>query len=93
VPIAVRQGNRFDVTCRVQSMVQNGYLTFRVTNYSLGGEQAKEFRIRARDYRGRIFEYFFPEKQDVNLHPTDRGADCPNTGTNVAFQGRLNDDD
>ena len=91
------EGNRFDVTCRVQSMVQNGYLSFRVTNYSLGGdpapEQAKEFRVRARDYRGRIFDYFFPEKQDVNLQVTDRGPNCPNAGTSGAFQGRLNDDD
>jgi hypothetical protein len=91
------EGSRFDVTCRVQSMVQNGYLSFRVTNYSLGGdpapEQSKEFRVRARDYRGRIFDYSMPEKQDVNLQLTDRGPNCPNTGTTGAYQGRLTDDD
>jgi hypothetical protein len=91
------EGNRLDVTCRVQSIVQNGYLSFRISNYALGGdpapEQPKEFRIRARDYRGRIFDYIFPERQDVNLSVTDRGPNCPNTGANGPYQGRLNDDD
>jgi Domain of unknown function (DUF3395) len=92
-----QEGNRLDVTCRVQSLVQNGYLGFRVTNYTLGGdpapEQPKEFRLRARDYRGRIFDYVVPEKQDVNLQLADRGPNCPNTGTSGAYEGRLNDDD
>ena len=76
------EGNRLDVTCRVQSIVQNGYLSFRITNYVLGGDpapdQPKEFRIRARDYRGRILDYVFPERQEVNLQVTDRGPNCPN---------------
>jgi hypothetical protein len=91
------EGKRIDVTCRVQSMVQNGSLGFRITNYELGGdpapEQPKEFRIRARDYRGRILDYNFLERQNVNLSLTDRGPNCPNTGTNGPYQGRLNDDD
>ena len=91
------EGNRFDVTCRVQSMVQNGFLSFRITNYSLGGDpapdQPKEFRIRARDYRGRILDYIFPERQDVSLQVTDRGPNCPNTGASGPYQGRLSDND
>ncbi len=91
------EGNRVDVTCRVQSLVQNGMLSFRATNYSLGGdpapEQPKEFRIRARDYRGRIYDYSYPEKIDVNLQMTDRGPNCANSGGNSQWQGRLNDDD
>src|ERR1700751_3723456 len=71
------EGNRIDVTCRVQSMVQNGSLGFRIANYELGGdpapEQPKEFRIRARDYRGRILDYNFLERQNVNLSLTDPG--------------------
>lgn len=91
------EGSRFDVTCRVQSMVQNGSLNFRVTNYSLGGDpapdQSKEFRVRARDYRGRVFDYIVPERQDVSLQVTDRGPNCPNVATSSPYQGRLNDDD
>jgi hypothetical protein len=91
------EGNRVDVTCRVQSMVQNGYLHFRITNYELGGdpapEQVKEFRIRARDYRGRILDYNFREKEDVDLQVMDRGPNCPNGGGNSQWQGRLSDDD
>jgi DnaJ-like protein C11, C-terminal len=91
------EGNRIDVTCRVQSLVQNGYLSFRITNYAMGGdpapEQPKEFRIRARDYRGRIQDLNFREKDDVNLQVTDRGPNCANSGGNGPWQGRLNDDD
>ena len=91
------EGNRVDVTCRVQSMVENGYLGFRIGNYELGGDpapdQLKEFRIRARDYRGRILDYNLMEKQNVSLSVTDRGPNCANSGTNGAYQGRLNDDD
>ena len=91
------EGNRIDVTCRVQSLVQNGFLGFRISNYELGGdpapEQPKEFRIRARDYRGRILDYNFLERQNVSLSVADRGPNCANTGTNGPYQGRLNDDD
>jgi hypothetical protein len=91
------QGNRMDVTCRVQSMVQNGFLHFRISNYQLGGDPApelpKEFRIRARDYRGRIYDYNFREGDDVDLQATDRGPNCPTTGGSSPWQGRLTDDD
>jgi hypothetical protein len=91
------QGNRIDVTCRVQSLVQDGYLHFRITNYVLGGdpapEQPKEFRLRARDYQGRVQDYNMLEKEGVSLQLTDRGPNCPNTGTRTVWQGRLSDDD
>jgi hypothetical protein len=91
------EGSRVDVTCRVQSMVQNGYLHFRITNYQLGGdpapEQPKELRIRARDFRGRIYDYIVPEKNDVDLQATDHGPDCPKMGASSPWQGRLSDDD
>ena len=91
------EGRRMDVTCRVQSMVQGGYLHFRISNYQLGGdpapEQTKELRIRAHDYRGRIYDYNFVERQDVDLQVTDRGPNCPSTPANNPWQGRLNDDD
>jgi hypothetical protein len=91
------EGNRVDVTCRVQSLVQNGYLGFRITNWALGGDPApemqKELRIRARDYRGQIFDYNYPEKQDINLQVTPQGPNCVNTGSTSQWQGRLNDDD
>ena len=91
------EGNRTDVTCRVQSLVQGGYLRLRITNYALGGdpvpEQPKQFRIRARDYRGRIYDFNMLEKEAVALQLTDRGPNCPNTGTRSQWQGRLSDDD
>ena len=91
------EGNRVDVTCRVQSMVQNGYLNFRITNYLLGGdpapEQPKEFRIRARDYRSYVRDFNFREKDDVSLQLADRGPNCANTGGGGPLQGRLSDDD
>jgi hypothetical protein len=90
-------GNRVDVTCRVQSLVQNGYLAFRITNYALGGDPApdypKELRIRARDYRGQVFDFNYPEKQDVSLQLANQGPNCVNTGGTGQWQGRLNDDD
>lgn len=91
------EGTRVDVTCRVQSIVQNGYLHFQVANYILGGdpapEQPKELRIRARDYRGRIYDFNFPEKSDLDLQVTDRGPNCENAGKTSPWRGRLNDDD
>jgi hypothetical protein len=91
------EGSRMDVTCRVQSMVQNGYLHFRITNYLLGGdpapEQPKEFRIRARDFRGRVYDYNFHEKEDVALQASDPGPDCPHSVSTSRWQGRLSDDD
>lgn len=91
------EGRRVDVTCRVQSMVQNGYLHFRISNYQLGGdpapEQTKELRVRARDYRGRIYDYNFVERQDVDLQVADRGPNCPTNVVNNPWQGRLGDDD
>jgi len=91
------EGNRVDVTCRVQSLVQNGYLSFRITNYEMGGdpapEMAKELRIRARDYRGQIFDFNYPEKQDITLQVASQGPNCVNTGVTSQWQGRLNDDD
>lgn len=91
------EGNRVDVTCRVQSMVQNGYLHFRVSNYALGGDPApdlpKELRIRARDYRGRIYDFVQPEMGAVDLQVTDKGPNCANSGVSSQWQGRLNDDD
>jgi hypothetical protein len=91
------EGNRVDVTCRVQSLVQNGYLHFQITNYMLGGdpvpEQVKELRVRARDYRGRIYDFMFPEKSSLDLQVTDRGPNCENTGGSSPWRGRLNDDD
>jgi len=91
------EGNRIDVTCRVQSLVQGGYLHLRITNYALGGdpapEQPKEFRLRARDYQGRIYDFYVHEKEDAELQLTGRGPNCPNTGTRSPWQGRLSDDD
>ena len=91
------EGNRVDVTCRVQSLVQGGYLHFRITNYALGGdpvpEQPKQLRLRARDYQGRVYDYNMREKEGVALQLTDRGPNCPNTGNRSPWQGRLSDDD
>jgi len=91
------EGNRIDVTCRVQAPVQGGYLHIRVTNYALGGdpapEQLKELRLRTRDYRGRVYDYYLREKEVTALQFTDRGANCPNTGSRSPWQGRLSDDD
>jgi hypothetical protein len=94
------EGNRVDVTARVLSMVQNGYLNFRVTNYDLGGdpapEQIKEFRIRARDSRGYIQDYNFREKDTVNLEVSNGGQNFPPTRAGGGFsqwQGRLSPDD
>jgi hypothetical protein len=91
------EGNRVDVTCRVQSLVQNGFLNFQITNYALGGdpvpEQPKEFRIRARDYRSHIQDFYFHEKEDVSIQLADHGPNCASSGGNSPMQGRLGDDD
>jgi hypothetical protein len=57
--------NRIDVTPRVQSLVQNGRLSFRLTNESLGVPdpapgRVKELRIQMRSYQ-------FQEKGIVSL--------------------------
>ncbi len=94
------EGNRVDVTNRVLSMVQSGYLNFRVTNYELGGDpapdQIKEFRIRARDSRGYIQDYNFREKDTVSLEVSGGGQNLPplrgGSGSSQ-WQGRLSSDD
>jgi len=94
------EGNRIDVTTRVLSMVQNGYLNFRVTNYDLGGDpapgQIKEFRIRGRDRSGYIQDYNFHEKDTVNLEVSGGAQNFPplrGGGGSSQWQGRLSPDD
>lgn len=69
---------RVDVTSRVQSMVQNGSLKFRVGNSALGGDpapkQVKELRIRLRWQNGRTRDYRYAEGDTVNL-TLDAGGD------------------
>jgi hypothetical protein len=69
---------REDVTARVQSLVQDGSLNFRVTNSILGGDpapnQSKELHIRVRERNGRSRDYRFQEGDTVNL-TLDGGGD------------------
>ena len=62
---------RQNVTGRVQSMVQNGLLNFRVGNDTLGGDpapgQTKELRLKVREWNGRTQEMRFREGQSVYL--------------------------
>lgn len=77
--------NRIDVTRRVQSMVQGGRLSFRLTNESLGVPdpapgRVKDLRIQLRQPNGQMRSYQFQEKETVNLrvggvpggHPSPR---------------------
>ncbi len=64
--------NRIDVTQRVQSLVQNGRLNFRLTNESLGVPdpspgRVKELRIQMRQPNGQMHSYQFQEKGIVSL--------------------------
>lgn len=64
--------NRIDVTPRVQSLVQNGRLNFRLTNESLGVPdpapgRVKELRIQMRQPNGQMHSYQFQEKGIVSL--------------------------
>jgi hypothetical protein len=61
-----------DVTQRVQSMVQNGNLNFRLSNEALGvGDPSpgrrKELRIVVQQWNGRTRDYRFPEKTQAVL--------------------------
>lgn len=62
---------RQNVTGRVQSMVQNGLLNFRVGNDTLGGDpapgQTKELRLKVREWNGRTQDMRFREGQSVYL--------------------------
>jgi hypothetical protein len=79
---------RADVTGRVQSMVQNGTLNFRVNNDSMGGDpapgQVKELHIRVRQWNGRTRDYKFQEQSQVTLQVGGGGNQ---------YQGRLRSDD
>ncbi len=62
---------RIDVTSRIQSLVQNGYLNVRVNNDSMGvGDPAhghvKELRLHVRD-GNRIRDYVFRENSVANV--------------------------
>jgi hypothetical protein len=64
--------NRIDVTPRVQSLVQNGRLNFRLTNESLGVPdpapgRVKELSIQMRQPNGQTRSYQFQEKGIVSL--------------------------
>jgi hypothetical protein len=80
---------RADVTSRVQSMVQNGTLNFRVNNDNMGGDpapgQVKELHIRIRQWNGRTRDYKFQEQSQVVLQVGGSGGN--------QYQGRLRTDD
>lgn len=64
--------NRIDVTRRVQSLVQDGRLNFRLTNESLGVPdpapgRVKDLRIQVRQPNGQPRSYQFQEKGVVSL--------------------------
>ena len=77
--------NRVDVTSRLQSMSQNGYINFQVSNDNLGGDpvpnQPKELRVRLRDNSGRTRDYRFHEGDTVSL-TLDTGGYNNNAGYN-----------
>src|SRR5579884_4321630 len=63
--------DRVDVTSRIQSMVQNGYLNVRVNNDTMGvGDPArghvKELRLHVRQ-GNRIRDYVFRENSVANV--------------------------
>ncbi len=76
--------NRVDVTSRIQSLIQNGALSIRVNNQSMGMDpdpgHSKDLRIHAREAGGRVRDYIFRENEVANLQfdvtpPGDRDAD------------------
>src|SRR5262249_47169185 len=85
---------RMDVTQRVQSFMQNGYLNFQVSNEVLGGDpapgQPKELRLRVRNWNGSTNDYRFAEKQTVSLQLGGGGRPpFPGGGGNGQYQGVL----
>jgi hypothetical protein len=81
---------RADVTARVQSMVQNGGLNFRVNNDTMGvGDPApgrvKELHIRVRQWNRHIRDYKFQEGSQVSLQVGGNGGN--------PYQGRLQGND
>lgn len=82
-------GVQVNVTQRVQSLVRNGYLSFKVTNQELGVNdpapgKVKELRIDVREWNGNIRTYTFHEWNQVNLQVS---------GGNNGWQGRLSRED
>ena len=76
-------GDRWaDVTSRVQSLVRDGALNFRVDHESLDADPAegrrKSLRLTVRNGRGQIRELNFADTQQVHLMVTgDNGASYP----------------
>jgi len=72
-------GDRWtDVTHRVQSLVRNGSLDFRVSHDSMDADpaegQRKSLRLVLRNGGGLVREFTFPDNKDVHLLITDNGV-------------------
>jgi hypothetical protein len=83
--------NRMDVTRRVQSLVQDGRLNFRLTNESLGvldpaPGRVKDLRIQVRQPNGQLRSYQFQEKGVVSLRV---GSGFAQPRLSVSDQGRF----
>jgi hypothetical protein len=73
-------GHRFvDVTPRVQSLVRDGVLDFRVSHDSLDADPAeghrKELRLQVRDTRGHTRQMIFVDSSQVHLYVGSAGGD------------------
>ena len=72
------RGRRVDVTPRVQSLMQNGVLNFRVTRFVLGVDpdphEVKDLLIRVRRWDGQIEEFGYLERGAVNLELDPEGG-------------------
>jgi hypothetical protein len=83
-------GNRVDVTSRIRSMSQDGYLNFRVANDILGFDPApglaKDLRIRVRDNNGRTRDYRYHEGDTVSL-TLDTGGYYPDRDRGYSQNG------
>ena len=67
-----------DVTRRVQSLVRNGVLDFRVSHDSLEADpaegQRKSLRLDVRNGRGQVRQFVFADNRQVNLMVTGDGG-------------------
>jgi hypothetical protein len=86
-------GNRrANVTQRVQSLMQNGTLNFRVTNDTMGMDpapgQVKELRVQVRQWNGQTRSYTFAENTQASIQLGGNGG-----GGGNPYMGRLNSSD
>ena len=81
-------GHRFvDVTPRVQALVRDGVLDFRVSHDALDADPAeghrKELRLEVREARGQIRQMIFVDSSQVHLYVGSAGGYGPGQGLQI----------